>query len=109
LKLDMLRSMQKLQLAPGLEFRLVGDLGDELAFAWLATASESSAGDQFLVARYAYDAIADNPAPWEALRADLADGPFVDLQKLYIGRGRGAPPLPEDIDVDAILEEVDEE
>lgn len=92
LKLDMLRSMRQARLGPGIELRLVRDLGTDLAFAWLASASEASAGDGFLVARYAYETIASDPEPYADLRAALTDGPFVDMQKLYIGRGRGAPP-----------------
>ncbi|GGH25035.1 CpXC protein [Cribrihabitans marinus] len=108
LKLDMLRNMENARIGPGNELRLVGDMGADLAFAWIASDSEESTGDEFLVARYAYDTIASDPEPYAALREDLTDGPFVDMQKLYVGRGRGAPPLPE-TDVDAILEEADEE
>ncbi|MFN4172940.1 MAG: CpXC domain-containing protein [Pseudorhodobacter sp.] len=108
LKLDMLRNMAETRLGPGIELRLVRDLGTDLAFAWIASTSEGAAGSQFLVARYAYDAIAGNPAPWAALRAELEEGPFVDLQKLYAGRGRNADPDPEP-DVDAILAEAAEE
>jgi hypothetical protein len=104
LKLDMLRGMADAPLRPGVELRLVRDLGADLGFAWLQSASEGSAGDLFVVARYAYDAVADNPDRYAALRDDLTDGAFVDMQKLYMGRGRGAPP-PETVDVDAILAE----
>ncbi len=108
LKLDMLRSMDQARLGPGVELRLVRDLGADLAFVWLATASEVSAGDGFLVARYAYDAVAADPEPYAELRASLSDGPFVDMQKLYIGRGRGAPPEPA-VDAEALLAEPAEE
>lgn len=59
------------------------------------------------MARYAYDAVADNPDRYAELRAALTDGPFVDMQKLYMGRGRGAP-APQAVDVDAILAEESE-
>lgn len=108
LKLDMLRSMTGAPLAPGVELRLVRDMGSDLGFAWLASASEASAGDEFLVSRYAYDAIAADPEPFAALRDALTDGPFVDMQKLYVGRGRGAPPEPV-ADFEAILAETVEE
>jgi hypothetical protein len=104
LKLDMLRAMPSAPLAAGVELRLVRDLGADLGLAWVQAGNEDSAGDEFVVARYAYDAIADAPAAWAALRAELDNGPFVDLQKLFIGRGRGAPPPPR-IDPEAILAE----
>lgn len=107
LKLDMLRGMAEAPLRPGVELRLVRDLGADLGFAWLQSASEGSAGDLFVVARYAYDAVADNPDRYAELRAALTDGPFVDMQKLYMGRGRGAP-APQAVDVDAILAEESE-
>jgi hypothetical protein len=96
--------MPSAPLTAGVELRLVRDLGADLGLAWVQAANEGAAGDEFTVARYAYDAIADAPEPWAALRAELDNGPFVDLQKLFIGRGRGAPP-PITIDPDAILAE----
>jgi len=108
LKLDMLRNMTQAPVSPGLELRFVRDIGAELAFAWIASKSEAPAGSQFLVARYAYDTIAGNPEGWAALRAELESGPFVDMQKLYAGQGRGAAPEPAP-DVDAILAETLEE
>lgn len=104
LKLDMIRSLPSAPLAPGIELRLVRDLGPELGFAWLSTAAEGSRGDLLAVQRSAYDAIVANPAPWTALREALTDGPFVDMQKFYMGLGRGVAP-PEPVDVDAILAE----
>ena len=44
---------------------------------------------------------AADPEPYAELRAALTDEPFVDMQKLYIGRGRSAAPEPE-VDADAI-------
>ena len=106
LKLEMLRAMPEAPLAPGIELRLVQDLGPELAFAWIATTSEGPAGDQFGVSREAYDAIAGRSADYAALREELTSGPFVDMQKLFMGRGRGTPPPPEP-DLDAILAEAE--
>ena len=105
LKLEMLRNMTEARMGPGIELRLVGDLGAELTFAWIETASEGGAGDSFAVARYAYDTIVERAADYAPLRAELEAGPFVDMQKLYMGAGRGAPP-PDEPDVDAILAEV---
>ncbi len=104
LKLDMIRALPLAPLAPGIELRLVQDLGTELGFAWLSTAAEGSRGDLLVVSRSAYDAILANPIPWAAMRDALTDGPFVDMQKLYMGLGRGVAP-PEPVDVDAILAE----
>ena len=37
-----------------------------------------------------YDEIAANQPGWAKIRARLTDGPFVDMQKLYMGEGRAA-------------------
>lgn len=104
LKLEMLRAMAEAPLGPDVELRFVEDMGGELGFAWLSGRAESSAGDALLVDRAAYDRIAAQPETYAELRAELTSGPFVDMQKLTMGPGRGAPPPPEP-DVDAILAE----
>ena len=105
LKLDMLRSMPEARLGPGRELRLVRDLGADLAFVWLDSSSEGSDGDGLLVSRYAYETIASDPEPWADVRALLTNGSYVDMQKLYTGRGRDAPPEDMDATADAILAE----
>ena len=62
---------------------------DTLSFAWIDTVTEEVA-EQFGASRALYDAIAANPDGWAPIRAQLTDGPFVDMQKLYMGEGRAA-------------------
>lgn len=107
LKLDMIRSMPQVRIGRGIELRLVRVVGPDLVFAWLASASEGSAGDGFVVARYAYDTIASDMEPYAEVRAALTDGPFVDIQKFYLGRGRGDAEA-EAVDAEAILAAVEE-
>ena len=45
---------------------------------------------EFEAGREMLDAIEADPAGWAAMRARLTDGPFVDMQKLFIGEGRKA-------------------
>lgn len=88
-KLDILRSVTSAPLAPGTELRLVAVLEDDLAFVWLDTASEDAVSN-LVVSRDVYDDIAANADDWAATRERLEDGPFVDMQKLYMGEGRMA-------------------
>lgn len=88
-KLDLLRRLPSAPMRPGVELRLVRVLDDDLAFAWLETDTETGL-QQLMVARELYDAIAGSPEPWKPMRARLEDGPFVDIQKLYMGEGRAA-------------------
>ena len=89
LKLDLLRRLPSAPLAPGTELRLVAADDDMLSFAWIDTVSEEVA-EQFGASRALYDSIAANPDGWAPIRAQLTDGPFVDMQKLYMGEGRAA-------------------
>lgn len=89
LKLDLMRRLPEVPLAPGTELRLTGGGEDSLNFAWIETVSEDVT-QSFTVDRALYDEIAGNAAGWAKIRARLTDGPFVDMQKLYMGEGRGA-------------------
>jgi len=89
LKLDLLRRMPSAPLAPGTELRLV-DVGDDrLSLVWIDTATEDG-GDEVVVDRQLYDDIATAPEAWAAIRSQLTNGAFVDMQKLYMGEGRTA-------------------
>jgi endogenous inhibitor of DNA gyrase (YacG/DUF329 family) len=44
--------------------------------------------------RQAYDDIADDPAPWQALRAQIAGGLFVDMARMFRGASDDAPAAP---------------
>lgn len=89
LKLDILRKLPSAPLGPGVELRLVGLFDGEMAFAWIDTQDEEAI-EEFTVPREWYDAIADSGETWAPTRDRLQDGPFVDMQKLYLGQGRVA-------------------
>lgn len=89
MKLHILRSVETAPLAEGVELRLIEmdeETGDYV-FAWLETASEKAI-EYLSVPTELYQAIKDNPAGWAAIRSRLETGPFVDMQKLYMGEGR---------------------
>lgn len=86
-KLDLLRNLPSAPMSEGVELRLVAVNGDRLVFVWIEAESEDEL-DQFEVERSLYDSIADNPDPWQAVRDQIDDGPFVDIQKLFMGEGR---------------------
>ncbi len=95
-KLDLLRSLPEAPLAEGVELRLMGlsEAGDEealLDLVWVRSESEEVL-NHFQVSRGLYDEIAANPDPWVPVRAMLAAGIFVDMQKLFMGDGAAAPP-----------------
>lgn len=62
---------------------------DMLIMAWQDSATEAVL-EEFQVSRDLHDAIAADPKPWAPVHARLTDGPFVDMQKLYMGPGRDA-------------------
>lgn len=93
-KLDLLRSLPEAPLAEGVELRLLGlSAVDEtdpsaalLDLVWIRSETEEVL-NHFQVSRDLYDAIAANPDPWVPVRAMLAAGMFVDMQKLFMGEG----------------------
>jgi CpXC protein len=87
LKLDLMRRLPSAPLAEGVELRLFRVEGDRLGFIWISSETETPV-QEIEVGREIYDAIAGDAAAWEGVRAGLADGPFVDMQKLFIGEGR---------------------
>ena len=90
MKLEFLRRTPSAPLSPGIELRFARMIDDMMVFAWIETSTEA-AKTSFAVARTGYDAIAANAGAWAATRARLLDGPFVDMQKLYMGSGRQVP------------------
>ena len=91
MKMHILRSVPSVPLAEGIELRFVDvdEGGDGYIFAWLETASEQAI-ESLRVPAELYQAIADNPDGWSAMRTRLENGYFVDMQKLYMGEGRQA-------------------
>ena len=93
MKLDLLRRLPSAPLGPGTELRLVRATDDLLALVWIDTATEKGQGE-IVLPRAAYDEMLEGVEAWAGVRAQLTDGPFVDIQKLYMGLGRGAAPPP---------------
>ncbi|MDX2482028.1 MAG: CpXC domain-containing protein [Pseudodonghicola sp.] len=89
LKLDLMRRLPEAEMGPGRELRVTSVEDDALNFSWLLTEAEVPM-EGFAANRALYDAIADAPEPWAPIRAQLSDGPFVDMQKLFMGEGRAA-------------------
>lgn len=89
LKLDLLRRMPEAPLAEGMELRMTGVTEDRLSFAWMETASEAIE-QEVSVDRVLYDDIAANRDEWSKISARLTDGPFVDIQKIYLEEPRAA-------------------
>ncbi|MBY6056358.1 CpXC domain-containing protein [Leisingera daeponensis] len=91
MKLHILRSVESVPMAEGIELRLVeaDDEADGYVFAWLETGSEQYL-EYMTIPAELYRAIQGNPEGWGAIRARLENGYFVDMQKLYMGEGRQA-------------------
>ncbi len=94
MKLDLMRLLPEASMEVGTELRLLRVADDVLPFLWIDTATEAPR-EEVVLPRAAYDTFAANLAPWEPILARLTDGPFVDMQKLYLGLGRGAARPPE--------------
>lgn len=89
LKLDLLRRLPDAPLAPGIELRVVTGDTEYLGFAWVNSGSEEVV-QSFTANRELLDEITGNPEGWASIRSQLTNGPFVDMQKLYMGEGRVA-------------------
>jgi hypothetical protein len=94
MKVDLMRRLPSAPFRSGTELRLLRVAGEHLPFVWVDSATEQP-GQQVVLPRAAHDGIAGNLAPWQGVIDRLTDGPFVDMQKLYMGPGRGAAPPPE--------------
>lgn len=89
LKLDLLRRLPEAPLSPGVELRWVGISDDQMSFVWISAETEEVL-QELGVNRMLYDDIVENAESWAPLRADVSEGPFVDMQRLYMGEGRAA-------------------
>ncbi|HSI56712.1 MAG TPA: CpXC domain-containing protein [Ideonella sp.] len=87
MKVELLRRLPEAPLSPGNELRLVGLDERTLAMAWVDALSEEVL-ETMQLDRALYDAIAQDPAGWAEVRAALTLGPFVDMQRLFMGAGR---------------------
>lgn len=86
LKLDIVRNSPRVPFGAGSELRLVAVPDGSLAFVWLDSSTEKG-GDEVIAERARYEGIAADPA-WTALRGRLTEGPFVDVQRLYMAADR---------------------
>jgi len=90
-KLAMMRSLEGQPLGDETELRLYGFEGQDLVMAWIVAASERVM-DLLLVPRSLYDEIAADQEGWQEIRSQLADGMFVDLDRLMVESGATAVP-----------------
>ncbi len=74
---------------PGTEFRLGSVEGNDFYMSWI-DAQTGREIDALLVPRAVYDSVVAATEAWAPFRSQLTDGPFVDIQKLFIGEGRSA-------------------
>lgn len=86
-KLALIQGVGGAPLKPGLEFRLEAVEGDDWLMGWV-DGQTGREHDVMQVPRAVYDSVVAAPQAWAELRAQLSDGPFVDIQKLFIGEGR---------------------
>jgi hypothetical protein len=83
LKLAILRSRDGAPLSATVELRFVERAPNGLVLAWVDATTEVAA-ETLLVPQLAYDDIAGNVDDWGALRAELGQGLFVDMQRFMI-------------------------
>ncbi|WP_435140326.1 CpXC domain-containing protein [Pseudopelagicola sp. nBUS_19] len=86
-KMDVLRRIPEAPVREGVELRVVAVHETAFDMLWLETATEAPV-TQMSVPRSIYTAIVAVPDDWAKLRARIDNGPFVDMQKTFIGPGR---------------------
>lgn len=89
MKTDLIRRLDSVPMAPGIELRLVALVDTRMDLVWVDALSEEVV-ENVSLERTLYDMIADNKDGWMPIRDALTNGPFVDMQKLYMGEGREA-------------------
>jgi hypothetical protein len=65
------------------ELRLDAVEGTDLVMVWLDARTETPL-ETLVVPRKLYDTIAADPAAWATVTANLGNGPFLDMQRLYL-------------------------
>lgn len=90
MKTDLIRRLDSVPLSPGVELRLVAMEDDNMSLIWVNALTEDVL-EQVQMTRALYDMIAADPDAWAPIRAELTAGPFVDMQRLYMGQGRTEP------------------
>ncbi|MFY9477088.1 MAG: CpXC domain-containing protein [Aquabacterium sp.] len=89
MKLALIQGLDHAPLARGNELRLETADPESLELRWVKAESDEVI-ERLRVPRSLYDGIVDDEAAWAALRQSTAEGPFVDMQKQYLGQGRQA-------------------
>jgi len=87
MKLALVQSLDNLPMAEGNELRLETVEGDTLGLCWVKAQNDEIV-ERIQVPREMYDNIVKDAEAWAAVRQKLETGPFVDMQKLYMGAGR---------------------
>lgn len=87
MKVDLMRRLPQVPLRPGVELRLAGVADNRLTLIWVNALTEETV-EELSLDRALLDAIIAAPEAWAPLRHDLTMGPFVDMQRLFMGPGR---------------------
>ena len=83
LKMAILRIQNHAPLSQTVELRFVERRGASLIFAWVDAKSDVGS-ETMLVPAQAYDDIASNAEDWGALRSELSEGLFIDMQRFMV-------------------------
>jgi hypothetical protein len=87
LKLALIEGLGNVPLAAGNELRLESADSDGLDMNWINAQTEAIV-EPMRVPRSMLDEIVKDQAAWASVRESLDSGPFIDMQKLYLGQGR---------------------
>jgi hypothetical protein len=87
LKLALIQGLGNMPLTAENELRLEGVDGDYLELNWINAQTEKIV-EPIRVPREMYDNIVKDQEAWAAIHQQLDSGPFIDMQKLYLGQGR---------------------
>ena len=83
LKLALLRNAEESPLGDSTELRLIGGDAKTLQLAWISAPTERVLSG-FEVPRATYDEIAADHGAWEPARAEMAEHPFVDVNRMLL-------------------------
>lgn len=86
-KLAIIRGVGGSPIQPGIEFRIEDKTETSLHLAWIRAATDETV-DALSAPLSLPQSVEDAAEAWAPMRARLTDGPFVDIQKLWIGEGR---------------------
>ena len=87
MKVDLMRRLPEAPLRPGVELRLDRIEAGRMNLIWIDALSEDVI-EELSLDRALLDSIIAAPDAWGPLRTDLTLGPFVDMQRLFMGPGR---------------------